>query len=400
MRLRSNESYWLLKNGIINSYPSLRKDISCDVLIVGGGITGSLMAFQLCSEGYKTVLIDKRDVSMGSTSATTSLLQYELDKPLYSLIDLVGEQAAVSTYQQGVQAIQKLEGIVKSLNIACDYETKKSLFVARTDNDVQWLTLEFECRKKFNFEVRWLTKAQLLSEFGVQGHGAILSEVGASMDAYQLSHFLLDYCANHHGLEIYDHTELKKAGHKNEENIIHTEGGIITCLHTIYTTGYETQFFIKDKIVDLVSTYAFISEPLPDIPKPILNTLIWDTNEPYFYMRSTSDKRILVGGCDVRFKNPDRRDALIEKKEIELLKKFKELIPGISIFPDFSWAGTFGVTKDALPYVGTHPDFPRSYFVLGFGGNGITFSVMGMEIISDALAGRQNNFLEYFRFKR
>ena len=83
-----------------------------------------------------------------------------------------------------------------------------------------------------------------------------------------------------------------------------------------------------------------------------------------------------------------------------LLEKFKELMPGISIFPDFSWAGTFGLTKDALPYMGSHPDFPNSYFVLGFGGNGITFSVMGMEIISDALAGKHNNFLEYFKFKR
>lgn len=400
MRLRSSESYWLLKNGIINSYPSLRKDISCDVLIVGGGITGSLIAFQLCSEGYKTVLIDKRDVSMGSTSATTSLLQYELDEPLYSLIDRVGEHAAVNTYREGVKAIQKLGRIVKALNIVCDFGVKKSLYVARIAKDASWLAKEFECRRKFDFDVRWLTESQLHSEFGVEGFGGILSEIGASMDAYQLSHFLFDYCMKRHRLEIYDHTELKKVDYDGETNTISTEAGKITCRYIIYTTGYETQFFLKDKIVDLVSTYAFISEPLPEIPVSITDTLIWDTRDPYFYMRATSDKRILVGGCDVKFKNPDRRDRLIEKKETELHKLFNELIPGISIFPDFSWAGTFGITKDALPYMGAHPDFPNSYFILGFGGNGITFSIMGMEIISDALAGKHNNFLEYFKFNR
>ncbi|HET6543963.1 MAG TPA: FAD-dependent oxidoreductase, partial [Chryseolinea sp.] len=95
MKLRSSEAYWLLKNGIINSYPSLRENLTCDVLIIGGGITGSLIAFQLSGEGYKVVLIDKRDVSLGSTCATTALLQYEIDEPLYRLINKVGEQAAV-----------------------------------------------------------------------------------------------------------------------------------------------------------------------------------------------------------------------------------------------------------------------------------------------------------------
>ncbi|MBA4056261.1 MAG: FAD-dependent oxidoreductase, partial [Marivirga sp.] len=85
MKLRSKETYWLLKNGLIQSYPSLQKDIRCNILIIGAGVTGALMAYQFSQEGYKTVLIDKRDVAMGSTSATTAMLQYELDEPLYSL---------------------------------------------------------------------------------------------------------------------------------------------------------------------------------------------------------------------------------------------------------------------------------------------------------------------------
>jgi len=129
-------------------------------------------------------------------------------------------------------------------------------------------------------------------------------------------------------------------------------------------------------------------------------TILWTTHNPYLYLRSTPDNRILVGGADMKFKNAKARDALIDKKETELLNQLRQLIPHLEIIPDFSWAGTFGVTKDALPYIGPHPDFPNSYFCLGFGGNGITFSVMGMEILSDAVAGRPNNFLSYFRFGR
>jgi len=96
----------LLRNGLQSSYPYLAKNISCEVLITGGGITGSLIAYQLSKEGYETALIDKRDVCLGSTSATTAMLQYEIDEPLYSLIEKVREYVVVASYKEGVQAIE------------------------------------------------------------------------------------------------------------------------------------------------------------------------------------------------------------------------------------------------------------------------------------------------------
>ena len=400
MKLRSKEPYGLLKNGLINTYPSLQRNASCDVLIVGGGITGSLLAYQLSKEGYKTILIDKRDVSLGSTSASTSLLQYEIDEPLYSLIEKVGENAAVDTYLEGVRAIEKLGEIIKSIKANCGFEHKNSVFIANTKKDAGWLATEFEQRKRVGLNVKWLSKAQVKRTYGAKSEGAILSEAGASTDVYRLVHCLLKYASTYNGLQAYDHTALLKIHYDKNKCIAEVEGDHqITTRKIIYATGYESQTMLKDKVVDLISTYAFVSEPMK-IPPHLKHTMFWDTEDPYLYMRTTDDDRILVGGEDEQFKNPERRDRLIEKKEHKLLEKITEKFEALKLIPDCSWAGTFGVTKDALPYIGAHPDYPNSYFVLAFGGNGITFSVMGMQIISDALAGKHNKFLEYFRFKR
>ncbi|ULT29112.1 FAD-dependent oxidoreductase [Sphingobacterium sp. E70] len=69
-------------------------------------------------------------------------------------------------------------------------------------------------------------------------------------------------------------------------------------------------------------------------------------------------------------------------------------------FRDFSWAGTFGVTKDGLPYIGEHKAFKNSYFVCGFGGNGITFSVTAMEMVAFWLENRKHPLSEWFKFGR
>jgi glycine/D-amino acid oxidase-like deaminating enzyme len=401
MKLRSSETYWLLKNGLVQSYPSLRKPISCEVLIIGGGITGALMAYQLSQEGYRTVLIDKRDIGMGSTSATTAMLQYEIDEPLHSLINTVGENAAVDSYREGIVAIDTLQKIIATVRAECGFEKKRSLYVASSEKDVDWLEKEYVSRKKYELQVAWLTQSQVKKQFGLISKGAILSKAGASLDAYKLAHALLAYSIKKYGLRVYDHVSAESVEYAANSNTVITDSQqAITCKHIVYASGYETQQVLKKKIVSLISTYAFVSEPLVSIPAALRNTLIWNTDDPYLYVRSTDDNRILVGGGDEGFKNAFRRDRLIDKKETFLLESVQKLIPALKLIPDFTWAGTFGVTPDALPYMGAHPDYPNSFFVLGFGGNGITFSVMGMRVLSDAIAGRHNKFLEYYRFNR
>jgi len=400
MKLRSKEPYWLLKNGLIGTYPSLQKDITCDILVVGGGITGALIAYQFSKEGYRTVLIDRRDISLGSTSASTSLLQYELDEPLYALIKKVGANAAIDTYLEGVRSIEKLGSIIKSLKADCGLEQKQSEYMQDSKKDAEWLLTEFEARQRIGLKVTWLTKERLKRKFDATGEGAILSETGAATDVYQLVRCLIEYSIKNYRLRVFDHTALVQVENLKDSCEAKVSGGsIIKARKIVYATGYESQAMLRDKVVDLISTFTFISEPLK-IPSHLRHTLFWDTEDPYLYMRATDDNRILVGGEDEQFKNPERRDRLIDKKQELLLKKATTKFSGLKLIPDYAWAGTFGVTKDALPYIGEHPDYPNAYFVLAFGGNGITFSVMGMQILSDALAGRPNKFLEYFRFRR
>ena len=69
-------------NSIINQYPYLIEDIETDVLVIGGGVTGSICTYFLSKNGINTTVIEKGRIGHLSTSVTTSLLQYELDDNL------------------------------------------------------------------------------------------------------------------------------------------------------------------------------------------------------------------------------------------------------------------------------------------------------------------------------
>ena len=98
--------------------------------------------------------------------------------------------------------------------------------------------------------------------------------------------------------------------------------------------------------------------------------------------------------------NAKRRDALISQKTRTLVKKFGRLFPDLLLEVAYAWAGTFGETKDGLAYIGVHPRFPHAYFALGYGGNGITFSLIAAEIIRDYFLGQTNRDAHLFRFGR
>nr|WP_199161895.1 FAD-binding oxidoreductase [Elizabethkingia sp. ASV34] len=401
MDLKSNEPFWLIKNGLIQSFPSLMENKTCDVLIVGGGITGSLIAHQCIKDGYNSILIDKREIANGSTSATTSMLQYEIDIPLYKLSEMIGDEGAIASYKACSDSIDTIEDIVKQIHTRAGYKKKQSLYFAARKKDVQWLQKEFEARKNAGFNVKWLSADTILKQYGIEKtYGGILSAQGASIDAFMLAHKILAYNQKK-GLQIYDRTELKevKSGKTFSEVILNTEA-TIKAKKIIYCTGYESTNMIKENFVKLISTYAIVSEAKPEKYKKFNNLLVWNTEDPYIYLRTTDDGRILIGGEDEEFRNPEKRDSLITDKEQKLLHSFQKYLPHTEFQSDFAWAGTFGTTKDGLPYIGEHKDFPNSYFVLGFGGNGITFSAVGMEMVSSWLKGEKHKLTEWFRFHR
>src|SRR5690625_4862961 len=121
MDLTSNEPFWLVKNALLYFYPSLKEDCKTKILIVGGGITRALMAQQCMEDGYETILIDSREIAYRSTSATTSMLQYEIDLPLYKLTDIIGKEAAEAIYWAGHDAIDELKTIVMQIQSDCGF---------------------------------------------------------------------------------------------------------------------------------------------------------------------------------------------------------------------------------------------------------------------------------------
>lgn len=390
MDLKSGLPFWLIKNGLSEDYNTLDNDTETEILIIGSGITGALAAHFFCEEGIKCIVVDKRMASTGSTTASTAQLQYEIDTFLFELIEKVGEENAVKAYKKCLESIYTLEKIINKLKIDGNFEWKSSLYLASNLKGLKDLEKEYITRKKYNLPVKFLNQKQLQDKFNINKKGALYNKCSAQVDTFKLCTAILNYHKKKSKLIVYSHTEIITIENKKENIIAKTaKGNSIKAKKIVAAPGFESESLLNEKVMQLNSTYVIVSKPLKKEEFWNERCLIWETARPYLYIRTTEDNRIMVGGFDEEFQNPKKRDILMEKKNKSILRKFKKLFPKSKIEIDFYWCGTFGETKDGLPYIGEHKAHPNMYFALGYGGNGITFSVIAAEMIKDLYLGKK-----------
>ena len=390
----------MIKEGILGSYPKLHTCTRAEVVVIGGGITGALIAHRLCEAGLDVIVVEKRHIAHGSTSASTSMLQYEIDVPLFQLSKQVGKKKAVRAYELCAEAIDELGSLAVHYGDKADFVKLPSLYFASFGHhDAEIIRPEFKARKSAGFDVSLLETSDIEKKYGFKATSAILSAQGGHVNPYKLCHHLLSDVVEKGG-RVYDSTEVADVEQRGDSVFLRcTTGTEITARYAIVAFGYESQRYLPIPVTLFNSSYAIVSTPIGAQPPWKDDALIWETKTPYLYMRTTADNRILVGGRDERTGDPHKRDSLIPFKKLQLENDFHELFPDTPFETDFAWAGVFGETIDGLPYIGSY-DQERVLFAMNYGGNGITFSVAAANILKDTILGKKNPDGDIFGFSR
>lgn len=401
MDLKSGYPFWAVSNGLMQAFPRLEADHRCDVAVLGGGITGALIADELARHGFDVAVLEQRDIGWGSTAASTALLQYEIDTHLVDLAKRYGDADAALAYRACADAIDRLHEVASAWRDV-GFARNRSLYYASRRRDVRALTEEHDARRRHGLDVEMLSKERVREDYGFDAHAALLSAQAARVDPYRLTHRLLQRLRKQ-GAAVFDRTHVEDVATTSRGVTLRTDTGVhVRASHLVIAAGYAGQHWLKQRVARNRSSYAFISDPLPKDELGFLaDTLLWETARPYLYMRSTSDDRLLLGGEDDAVDIPAKRDARVQKKARTLLKRLNDLFPGLEITPAFSWAGTFAETEDGLPFFGPHPQWgPRVHFAMAYGGNGITYSMLGAGLLRALIERRRHPLWPLFSFAR
>jgi glycine/D-amino acid oxidase-like deaminating enzyme len=361
-----------------------------DVVIVGAGISGALMAHALCGKGLKIMVIDRRDPVRGSSAASTAMIQHEIDVPLHRLTRSIGRDKASRVWKRSARAVEDLKNLNRDLDLRCAFQPRRALFLSGSQYGERTLEAEVKARESAGIDAEFLDAATLLDRHGIGRRAAIDSAISASANPVQMTAAILR-AAQKQGVEIVSGKEITDLRETGDLVFLATgQGKLIASRHVVFCTGYEFLECLKSRRQRLVSTWALASRPRLKRPKWLDKYLVWEGSDPYLYFRSTADGRVIVGGEDEEGDNAYASPAKARQKADTLRQKLLELT-GIDLgTPEFAWSAAFGITPNGLPMIGPAPGMQNVFVSMGFGGNGITFSQIAADLISAQILGHQD----------
>lgn len=394
--LRSPHTPW--RHAAAPRGEGIDQSFRCDVLIIGAGITGALIAQRLVRDGRNVVIVDREKPSQGSTKASTAMLLWEIDRSLAELTEICGFEGAVRCYRASLYAVRGLIELVASNSIDCDLRPRLSLYLSADDSPGRLLE-EFSLRERAGFPGQYLNHAALLSRFGIARPAALLSPEGADADPVRLTNGILGVArAGGARLLTGDAVHFESAGGKVRVTF---EGGTVAeARHVVLATGYVMPDIVRAEIQRPTATWAIATAPQPRSLWPE-GVMIWEAKQDYNYARTTADGRIIIGGeDDSEIIDPDTRDAATAEKSERLMRALKALWPATETKIDYRWSGTFDTTDDGLPLIGNVPGFDNIHAAYGYGGNGITFSFLAAELIARRIGGGTSPLFDVFAIDR
>lgn len=403
IRLRSGRSVWLAHEQAQEhvEFPHEQSVYSADLAIVGAGITGAFLAERFTRAGRNVIIIDRHAPTKGSTAASTAMLLWELDASLLELEDRMGIERAGRIAARCRREVQRIGALVNEFGIAADVRPRPSLYLAGDKLDAADLREEHRIRQQLGIDGVYLDE-QSLAARGLLGAAALLYPGSAEADPVKLARGLLALAMRRGAIiispAIATHYETTLSG----VTIATDQGDIVRAQTLVLASGYEMPDFVPAARHSLATSWALATEPTDAACISAANgALIWEASDPYLYMRTTVDGRIIIGGEDEDFCDADKREAMTPKKIDAVLKKAAKRCPGLAgVQSHYAWSGIFGETDDSMPMIGRVPGAPCTLAAYGYGGNGITFSALAADLLEAELEGCPDPDAAFFALDR
>jgi glycine/D-amino acid oxidase-like deaminating enzyme/nitrite reductase/ring-hydroxylating ferredoxin subunit len=370
---------------------ALQEDMEADVCIVGAGIAGMSVAYELGRAGREVVVLDDNAIGGGETAQTTAHLASALDDRYFILEQLHGREGARRAYESHDAAIGRIEEIVRVEQIACDFERVDGyLFLAPRDQP-ELLERELAAAARAGFhDAEQLARAPL-SAF----------DTGPCLRFPRQAQFHpLCYLAGlaaavvRQGGRIFTGTHVTEIHGTGAPHVVTSSGRVVKADAIVVATNTP----VNDRVTihTKQAPYRSFVIALQMPPSAMVPALYWDTGDPYHYVRLKAvdgdSALLIVGGEDHETGHRDDGRERFIRLETWARKRFRMAGP-----VQYRWSGQVIEPVDGLGFIGRNPgDSDRVFITTGDSGNGMTHGVIAGMLIRDLVLDRRNDWTQLY----
>lgn len=405
----SGRPIWTAINKSPKKYPWLSKNESCEVVIVGGGLTGAMCALQFAEEGIDVILLEGGSIGSGYTSSFPGILSVEFDKTLSELTKKYSNDQAFQIYDMFHSALNNVQDICENLSDDVSFERKDIFRFSADENYINDFNEEYLVRKHNGFPVDFLESKEAGDKFSFKVSSGIYSyNQAAELDPYLFAYAMIK-AAENHKCKIYENSSVDAITRENGEITVRTKTGFaVAAKKLIIASGLESIGFETNIDAHQATAFSLATIPVEEFSGWHKKCVLYCNDTHRYFVRTLKDNRILISGLESVFIDAIGKvggfiniPQLLNKKYNELESILASLFPAIrNIRPEYAYASSYEISSDGFPIIGEHPDHENVYFALCGGNNGIIFAEIASRVILTLYSGREPVYPDQFKPNR
>jgi glycine/D-amino acid oxidase-like deaminating enzyme len=402
-----NTPLWTAENRVPAIYPWLYREETCNVCIVGGGITGALCALRFAQAGVSTVLLAGGPAGYGGTSRSSGVMQCDAAGGLLGLSKKIGVEDAVRVYAQCALSLDEMEKLAASFEEDCGFARRDVFSYTDQEQNADILHEEYLLKRHNGADVEMYSRDKARDHFSFDVvFGILTRNMAATVDPYLLTHRVLTV-AEQAGAHVYEHSPVENISHDGGVHILTTGTRHSVCADTVVVAiGHECCDFLKGA-GSRRTCFMAATEPVPLMAGWQENCVINHVDKPAVTFSVTPQGRILAAGLEAGLVGRTRvagilpLEALAAKKYAQLEADTQRMFTGIrSLSSQYVYTGEYIQTEDSLPLIGRHPDYPGCFFALCTAQNGALYSEMASRLLLHLYQGEPDEMEELFTPER
>lgn len=394
------------------TFPTLTADLKTDVCVIGSGITGIHVAYELVRRGKNVVMLEARAVLAGESGRTSGHLNNDLDDGYLGIAEKFGEDGAKIAAESHGWARDHVGEIARELGIECEYRKLAAYDISQYpvgakgyQEEMKELREEAEMQRKVGMQTTFDENLKVRGWTGqIDQRGGMVVGNQATFHPTRYLAGVLSWLKKQPNFQCYTHTrvmsvsekgvELLGLGHKSVE--IQTEAGhTVKAENVVEATCVPLQKLSIIVELEFHRTYCIAIR----VPKgSVEDCLLYDNAEAYKYVRLTEcddkDDYMVVGGCDHKVGQEDTRPRFGELEQWT-----RERFPQAGSV-DYKWSGQIFDPVDYMAYIGKNQGNDKIYIVTGDSGDGLTHGVIAGRLIADEIEGKENKWAKLYNPKR
>lgn len=367
---------------------------SFDVAIIGGGINGASIAYQLSKIGRKVIIIEKNQLACQASSAAAGMLaaqaELEQDGPLF--------QMALKSQKMFSDLSCEL---FEYSGVDIEYVNKGMLKIAESEEIAVEVKKQVTFQRKWDPAIKWLDTTELRElepSLSPSLTGAMYLPNDGHVQPAKLTQAFAK-AAVHFGAEIRQNTEVLSFKFENSQiKGIITTNGIINCDQVVVATGAWSAKLMRESGID-IRVYPVKGECFSvRTEKPIIKTTIFSDKRCYLVPKRNGEIYIGATMIENTYEN-----SVTPKGIANLIERATQLVPQIKDAAwERVWSGIRPQTGDGLPYIGEHPRWKGLFVAAGHFRNGILLSPITGKLVADLVAGSllNDDLLSAFQLER